>query len=291
MRARLLVGLLLLVLTACQPLPQPFADDRPPPHAPILTLKDSAGVLVHAVAGAPGPTSDRLSEGMADALRRAEVPATTAAGNRRSWQRAAPATARPAGPGRSAIELRWELRDGTGKPAGAHIQRAEVAETAWESGAPELIEQLVRPAVPKLAALVQDDAPVAASVDDGTAVFVGDVAGAPGDGPVALRRAMTAALKQQRVALASGPASGKEYVVAGKVDLAPPLQGQQKIKVSWAVRKPDGTEIGLVNQENAVPAGSLDKAWGDVAYLVATAAADGVIALLEKGKALPPRGS
>jgi hypothetical protein len=102
---------------------------------------------------------------------------------------------------------------------------------------------------------------------------------------------MNAALRQQRVALANGPASGKEFVVSGKVDLAKPLQGQQKVKISWAVHTPDGAEIGQVNQENAVPVGSLDGRWGDVAYVIATAAADGVVALLEKGKALPGPGS
>jgi hypothetical protein len=291
MRRRLAPVALLLALAACQPLPQPFADDRPPPHAPILTLKDSVGVLVRPVEGAPDASSAALAEGMADALRKAEVPANTVEGNRKSWQLAATAAARPGGPGQTAIELRWELRDETGKPVGNAVERSEVPDTAWTAGAPELVDRLVRPAVPKIAAFIQDDAPVAASIDTGPAVFVRDVAGAPGDGSVALRRAMAAALRQQRVALATGPASGKEYVIAGKVELAPPVQGQQKVKVSWAVQMPDGTEIGLVNQENAVAAGSLDGAWGDVAYIVATAASDGVVALLEKGKALPPRRS
>jgi hypothetical protein len=46
--------------------------------------------------------------------------------------------------------------------------------------------------------------------------------------------------------------------------------------------QPDGSEIGDVRQQNAVPAGSLDRAWGDTALLVAEAAYDGIIALYEK---------
>jgi hypothetical protein len=284
---RLAPVIALALVAACQPLPQPFADDRPPPHAPILTLKDSAGVLVRVVEGAPPAAAERIAEGMADALRKAEIPANTAEGNRKSYQLAAAATERPAGPGRTAIELRWELRDDTGRPVGRDVERSVVDAASWTSGSPELVEGLVRPAVPKIAALVQDEAPTAASVGSGPVVVVREVAGAPGDGSTALRRAMNAALRQQRVALASGPASGKEYIIAGRVDLAKPLQGQQKVTISWAVQTPEGAEIGQVNQENAVPVGSLDGAWGDVAYLIATAAADGVVALLEKGKALP----
>ena len=60
MRHPLIAGLLLL-LAACQPLPQPFAEDRPPPGAPILTPKDGAGIEVRPVAGTP---DDAASGGM-----------------------------------------------------------------------------------------------------------------------------------------------------------------------------------------------------------------------------------
>ena len=67
--------------------------------------------------------------------------------------------------------------------------------------------------------------------------------------------------------------------------------GQQRVEVSWALQRRDGREIGQVSQENAVPAGSLDGAWGDVAYAVATAAAPGVVALIERAKAEAAAGS
>jgi hypothetical protein len=278
---------LLLTPAACQPLPQPFAEDRPPPHAPILTLKDSAGVVVAPVAGAPAAASERLAEAMADGLRQAEIPAGTSGGNRASFVLAATAEARPVAPGRSAVALRWELRDAAGQPVGGDVEQSEVDDAVWAKGGAELVDRLVRPAVARLAALMQDDAPNSVAAAGGPVVLVREVAGAPGDGSHSLQRAMNAALRQARVALAAGPTTGREFVIAGRVELAPPLQGQQRIKVSWAVQNPDGSEIGLVNQENAIAVGSLDGPWGDVAYIVATAAVDGVIALLEKARAVP----
>ncbi len=61
--------LALLMLCACQPLPRPFGEDRPPPRAPILSPRDSAGIAVAPVAGAPDAMATELAEAMAGALR------------------------------------------------------------------------------------------------------------------------------------------------------------------------------------------------------------------------------
>jgi hypothetical protein len=73
---------------------------------------------------------------------------------------------------------------------------------------------------------------------------------------------------------------GKHFTVAGKVAMAPAAEGKQKVTVSWTLLGPDGNQVGQVNQENAIPAGSLDGRWGDVAYAVAKSAA-GIVALLD----------
>jgi hypothetical protein len=47
---------------------------------------------------------------------------------------------------------------------------------------------------------------------------------------------------------------------------------------------PGGKQLGVVKQENAVPQGSLDGRWGDVANFVAAAAAPGILAIIEKAE-------
>jgi hypothetical protein len=83
-----------------------------------------------------------------------------------------------------------------------------------------------------------------------------------------------------------GDRRGAEYFLAGKVDIGAVNAGHQNVTIVWALKRAaDGKEIGQVSQENAVPAGSLDGAWGDTAYDVAAAAAGGIVELLQRAQA------
>jgi hypothetical protein len=233
--------LALVLLGACQPLPQPFADDRPPPGAPILTLKDGAGVWVPPLAEAP-----EAAERMAAALRDAGTPASTNAVNRASWRLAG----RP-----DAGTIVWDLYNSDGKFVGTAASATRIA------------------------ALVQDEAPAEVK-SNGPVVAVPLVAGAPGDGPKALARAMSAALRQAQLSV--DEKAEKPWVVAGRVAVGPVAKKQQHVEIVWELRKPDGQKIYEVKQENDVAAGQLDGAWGDVAWAVASAAAEAIVPLIEK---------
>jgi hypothetical protein len=68
------------------------------------------------------------------------------------------------------------------------------------------------------------------------------------------------------------------------VALDRPQNGQQHVAITWALMDPGGKQLGVVKQENAVPQGSLDGRWGDVANFVAQAAAPGILAIIEKAE-------
>ena len=80
-------------------------------------------------------------------------------------------------------------------------------------------------------------------------------------------------------------------LVSGHDDVvvANPKAGKQNVKIVWRVRGKDGGEIGTVGQENDVPAGLLDGAWGDVAYMVAVSAQDGIMQLVARGAPPAPQ--
>jgi hypothetical protein len=236
-----LAVVVLMLLGACQPLPQPFAEDRPPPGAPILTLKDGAGVWVAPLAEAPD-----AAERMAAGLREAGTPASTNALNRASWRLEGR---------REGGAVVWDLYDFDGKKIGTATSAERVA------------------------ALVQDDAPAEVR-PEGPVVAVPPVTGAPGDGSKALARAMSAALRKAQLAV--DDKATKPWVVAGRVAVAPAPKKQQHVQIVWELRKPDGEKIYEVKQENDVPAGQLDGAWGDIAWAVATAAAEAIVPLIEK---------
>ncbi len=110
------------------------------------------------------------------------------------------------------------------------------------------------------------------------AALVPQVAGAPGDGSSSLANALRAELMRNGVGPAAGGASS--YRVVGRVKMGKASGGQQPIKIDWVVKDPQGRDLGTVSQENQIPAGSLDGAWGSTANAAATAAAQGILKLL-----------
>lgn len=105
------------------------------------------------------------------------------------------------------------------------------------------------------------------------------VVGAPGDGATSLTAAIQRQLSTNGIALAQAPGP-TAYTVQGRVQMGPPSNGKQAIKIEWQVLDPAGKKVGTVSQNNVVPQGSLDGPWGRVAEAAAGAAAKGIIKLL-----------
>lgn len=272
-----------LLLLACQPLPHPFEDSKPPPASPISSPPDAAGVVVQPVAGAPAPAAAALAAAMVDALQKEDVPADTAADNSRSYRLTGTATAQPAGD-RTRVSIAWKLAGADGHVVATETESAEVAAAAWQRGDIAMAKALVARPAPVLARRVEGDAPLEHPVQMATVGIV-PVTGASGDGGHALSLAIATALHRAGVALQEKPGDKPSYILAGKVAIGAANAGHQNIKIVWALSRPDGKEIGQVSQENAVPAGSLDGKWGDTAYDVATAAVGGIVELLQRAQA------
>ena len=274
-----LLPLLALPVAACQPLPHPFAGDVPPPA--LLSPRDSAGIYVAPVAGAPSPIAGDLAEAMATALRDGDIPASTRGRNKGSYELRGAASQRTLPGDRVEVSVDWELLAADGRSLGHAPVAAEQPASAGDTVAPTIAAA----AAPTIRRLVQDEPPVAAAHGD-PAVSLRPVTGAPGDGGRSLTRAMEEALRRNRIALAAPGGDAPSFVLTGRVTMSPADSSkQQHVRIGWALLRGDGSEIGQVSQENAVPVGSLDGAWGDIAYAVATAAAPGVVALIERAKA------
>jgi len=122
----------------------------------------------------------------------------------------------------------------------------------------------------------------AAAFPQEVVAVVTPVAGAPGDGKTSLTEAMKRALARQGIKLAAAPAPG-QYKIQGQVELGATANGEQPITIRWVVVDPTGKQIDkTVVQSNRIAAGSLDKAWGDTADLVAGPAAAEVTKLLNR---------
>jgi len=94
------------------------------------------------------------------------------------------------------------------------------------------------------------------------------VAGAPGDGEMAL----ATALSRQLAARGLKPATAFQanvYEVQGTVRLAPGSKGKENVTIIWVVLGPDGTQLGVTRQNKEVRKGSLNKSWGSAANAAA----------------------
>jgi uncharacterized lipoprotein YmbA len=268
-----------LFLAACNSPPLPIMGRSPPPVA--LSPPDSAGIYVLPTENAPSPAAAALAAAMAAALQKANIPASARASNRGSYRLQSIVTVTPGTDGRESISVMWNLHNAAGKLLGSTPSRLDVINDAWQRGDDKLATALAAPAAPAIAQLVQTDLPLPQG-QLMPVVALRTVTGAPGDGDRALTRAMGIALQRSNLALATTPADKEDFIVTGTVEVALPAGQKQQVKVTWVLRRPDGSEVGRVKQENSVPMGSLDGAWGGVAYAVTDAAAPGVRRLIEE---------
>lgn len=269
-----------LLLAECQPLPHPFEDDRPAPHAPIISLRNTTSVAVAPVAGLDPDARDQLAQAMAAALQDLDVLASAESSSRGSLSLLG--TARAMGSG-TAVD--WRLVDPAGHALGQGSGAAPVSLDAVNRGDATALKSLALAAAPEVAKALQDDAPITPEESSLRQVVVLPVKGAPGNGSDALKFAMAAALGRAKLTvLPEAPSGAKILSVVGSVTLDRPQNGQQHVAITWALMDAGGKQLGVVKQENAVPQGSLDGQWGDVANLVAQAAAPGILAIIEKAE-------
>lgn len=96
------------------------------------------------------------------------------------------------------------------------------------------------------------------------------VSGAPGDGNTSLAAAMRRELEEKGVQF---PAQAQNaYRVIGDVKIKPPKDGNQAISINWTISDPKGAYVAKITQNNDIPAGYLDKNWGQSAEDAAKAA-------------------
>jgi len=290
---RLTVLALAALIAACQPLPHPFADDRPP--AALLQVRDVAGVSIAPVEGKPSAIAAKLGAAVASALLKRDIPAsdkTTSLGSYQLYGRIVESRPHrdPKGGGNATVNAYWRLYDAKGRMVGEHSTKVEAPAREWESASAQPIEKLAGASADGLAPLLEEEPQVEAAKTASDAgrvrVAVSAVSGAPGDGGKSLAAAVAEVLKRQDLAIVEKDQK-PDLTVEGEVSVTPVKPDTQHVKISWRVRRADGAEIGNVGMENDVPKGLIDGAWGDIAYSIAIAAGDGLMQLVARGAPAP----
>ena len=275
--------LLAALLAACQPLPHPFAEDRPP--ASLLAVRDSAGVSIAPIEGGPSATAGKLGAAVASALGKRDIPASDRTTSLSSYLLFGRLEAQRPRAGKGALTVHWRLQESGGRSVGERTARLEAPARAWDTGDDTIIASLAEASAAEIAPLLADEAaPAVAEAAEGgrTRIAIRPVSGAPGDGAKSLANAIATVLKRQDLAVLDDPSAKADVILDGEVTIAPVKPDKQHVKIVWHVRRGDGAEIGTVGLENDVPKGFLDGAWGDVAYSVAIAGGDGLLQVIAR---------
>ncbi len=265
-----------LALAACGPLPRPFQpDDKELADNPLLRLPDSGGVIVPPAFGLADGPARALAEAVAKALRDLDVPANVKAGNPQSL----------------ILDLQAEIETGRVRVMANLVDTkgASLADPRAEAGlpaAPDRPEAWAPIAGPLAKAIVDAIKPEAAVARALPAIHVESVAGAPGDGGLALVRSLAFHLERAglRVADAAGPDT---IAVVGTVTVGNVDAVTRRVSVNWRVRDAGGAELGRVDMQNPVPVQILDRQWAELAFEIAGASADGIRDIAERFRVRP----
>ena len=263
---------LCVALAACGDLPRPFQPAEKSTQAWSAPGDIAWGsVLVPPIAGLPPPQSAALADEIVEALHVRDVPASTHAGGRSSIVLAGQVSAVTG-------KLRWSLVTPDGETA-LRFEEALLDAARLDEKAPDMAAIAARAARRLTAALeppVADDAVARAA----SPVVLEAVHGAPGDGGVALARAMRHSLARIGIAVADDSEDDR-HLILGRVSLArdETATDDATLTIAWDVLQPDGTRLGTVTQSNRVSAEQLT-AWGALAGIVARAGAPGIAQLL-----------
>ncbi len=109
---------------------------------------------------------------------------------------------------------------------------------------------------------------------DKPVVWIGTIKGAPGDGNVALVRALQSALPLNGMRV-EGVQGKAEWRVECTVRLKAQSATQDVVEIHWRLLDAAGKEVGTLAQENPIPHGRLNKPWREIATFAAEAAAEG----------------
>ena len=117
-------------------------------------------------------------------------------------------------------------------------------------------------------------------------VVMATVEGAPSDGNRQLFSGMRRALGSSKIVVMDAGGSDT-FTVSAKVKLTPIDDSRGQLDITWVLKDPAGKEVGKVDQSNPVPLAAARGSWAGFGDIVAQAAVEGVLDLLEKALGKP----
>lgn len=297
-----------LVLAACSAGSRPFetvSSDAAPYRSPL----DKVELAIGAPRNMPREMGSRLAAALAIELQSYGVMAVVQPAEA-PLQVGGVMSTRDAGEGIE-IQIDWRIE---GKPATQEpaVSRTRTRGEDYAEATDKLISRIAQQAAPRIATLIgrpptfqprspgqvaagvsvplepaegttaiPGTTPVAAATEPQIKVMVAAITGAPSDGNRQLYSGMRRALGSSKIVIVDTPGA-ETFTVVGTVSLTPIDDKTGKLMVKWVLKDPAGRDVGDIEQSNPVPLAAARGSWAGFGDIVATAASEGVLELLDK---------
>lgn len=279
----LFVGCLFFItLFGCGPLPKPFRPVEGKPQNVLVEYRVNNDIAVSVVHGTPDVMGKLLSQYIADQFVKNNL--ISYVGDRGSSQyilygrvqgwRGGTASAPP-------LRLLWLLTDRQGNILKEYLYQVYGTEYEWNyefSKMAKMIAKKISHAV--MQEVPNDIDPAFDKIVSDKYLWIGDVANAPGDGNSSLKLSIKTVLRDFGVKIVNDVKKANVFL-SGIVSIKPTILNNQRVKILWLLKTPDGYEIGRARQISSVSAGTLEGKWGRMAETISAAAAGGLIKILK----------
>jgi hypothetical protein len=272
----------------------------PPPELPEKRLV-RPGVMIAPLQGAPLVTGRQLSADIARALRSRDVRASFRSTDKIAYMLEGQAHLSPAQRGGADFRIDWNLVAPDGLSAGRFSDRVPVTGSNWKAVTDRVLAPMAARAATQVDILMADHirAPEAVPIAEVasqeiaeglrevmvlrllTPVFVALVDGAPGDGDIALKNALSDALLKARVPVARTP-SDEAFMVLGDVHEVPIDNDSSLYEFTWMVMRNDGSLIGTASDEMTIGRDRIRPIWGTVAITAIDKIVGDIVAVIDK---------
>jgi len=281
--ARLLIlpVLLALFLTGCGEIPRPFG--RQPYEKPaieFLLAPEAAGIYVEPIEGPVGWVGEALAAALSKSLVEHDVIASVSARNKRSHVLKGQGYQQLHVGQPAELILDWELSDPSGKVIGEKRVSSIPPSAFWETPDAAHFKDISTQNAPGIAAwLIPQLETVAAADLPGLNVDL--IEGKVSSGNAILRQALLRKLRAHGVTVENSRAIREGALsLKGKIDIKPINADTDIVTISWRLIDPAAREVGVIDQQNAVPSGSMDDNWVAASPVIADGVMQGLLPLL-----------
>lgn len=257
----------------CGPVPQPFRQDAETKARTTLARATiTSGIRLLPVAGLEPERGAALSEELADKLRELGTVASTSNALRNAHFLSPNVI-----PGASGPLIRWDLFDPDGVLRDTIMTEVPTPGQldALLTGRKKSLRDMIGQVAARLHTTLnpRSTGPAIARTAE---LAIGTISGAPGDGAEELTRAATAIFSRAGIAMARN-GKAPELFLNAEVSLTPIDAVSELLTLAWSVDTKDGRQVGRLVQESAVPKGSMDGPWRNLAYDAVLGLVDAVL--------------